>query len=66
MAKGPIKVEDWRGEDGEMRKWMAFALAGEGDAHGALLRVVEFADRMFGMAKQEEDPRSVGEARSGS
>ena len=55
MAKapeGPIKAENWRGEDGEMREWMRFALAGRGDAHSPLLRVVEFADRMFGIAAQ--------------
>ncbi len=53
---GAISIEHWRGDDGEMREWMLFALKGEGNAHPPLLRVTEFADRMFQAAADATPP----------
>ena len=55
--EGPIMIENWRGEDGEMRKWVLFSIAGEDDAYAPLLRVVEFADRMFEIAIDPQNNR---------
>lgn len=55
--RGPIKPENWHGDDGEMKKWMLHALKMENGSGGPLLRVTEFADRMFAAAVAAERER---------